>query len=226
MRKFPYREAVGALMWTTTMTRSDSACAVRAVARFCENSGPAHKKAVMKILQYLLHTKEWGIMYGGHECGLCIEACANSDFGACLDPRRSVSGAVLMLAKGAISWHSRVQEVTASGTSEAEYVALSEVVKEVLFLRHVQEFMGLSMRVGAVDVFEDNEGAIKLATNKHASRRTKHIDVEHHLVRDASDARKVRVEYVRSKDQHADLLTKPLDMLMFYKHAKFILNVV
>ena len=63
MRKFPYREAVGALMWTATMTRPDIACAVRAVARFCENPGPAHKKAVMKILQYLLHTKEWGICH-------------------------------------------------------------------------------------------------------------------------------------------------------------------
>ena len=128
--------------------------------------------------------------------------------------------------EGTISWHSRMQEVTASGTSEAEYVALSEVVKEVLFLRQVQEFMEPSMRVGAVNVFEDNEGAIKLATNKHASRRTKHIDVKHHLVRDASDARKVRVAYVRSEDQHADLLTKPLDLQKFYKHAKFILNVV
>ena len=58
MRKFPYREAVGALMWTATMTRPDIACAVRAVTRFCKNPGPAHKKAVMKILQYLLHTKE------------------------------------------------------------------------------------------------------------------------------------------------------------------------
>ena len=63
-------------------------------------------------------------------------------------------------------------------------------------------------------------------TNKHAGRRTKHIDVKHHLVRDASDARKVRVAYARSEDQHADLLTKPLDMQTFYKHAKFILNVV
>ena len=57
MRKFPYREAVEALMWTATMTRPNIACAVRAVARFCETPGPAHKKAVMKILQYLLHTK-------------------------------------------------------------------------------------------------------------------------------------------------------------------------
>ena len=117
-----------------------------------------------------------------------MEAYTDSDFGACLDTRRSVSGAVLMLAKGAISWHLRMQEVTTSGTSEAEYVALSEVVKEVLFLRQLQEFMEPSMRVGAMNVFEDNEGAIKLATNKHASCRTKHIDVKHHLVRDASDA--------------------------------------
>ena len=65
--------------------------------------------------------------------------------------------------------------MTASGTLEAEYVALSEVVKEVLFLRQVQEFMEPSMRVGAVNVFEDNEGTIKLATNKHARRTTKHI---------------------------------------------------
>ena len=117
-----------------------------------------------------------------------------------------------MLAKGAISWHSRMQEVTASGTSEEEYAALSEVVKEVLFLRQVQEFMGPSMGVGTVSVCEDNEGAIKLATNKHASRSTKNIDVKHHLVRDASDAREVKVAYVRSEDQHADLLTKPLNI--------------
>ena len=116
--------------------------------------------------------------------------------------------------------------MTALGTSEAEYVALSEVVKEIIFLRQAQEFMESSIKVGAVNLFEDNEGAIKLATNKHASRRTKHIDVKHHLVRDASDARKVRVAHVTSEDQHADLLTKPLDIQKFYKHAKFILNVV
>ena len=86
--------------------------------------------------------------------------------------------------------------------------------------------MGPSRRVGAVNVFEDNEGGIKLATNKHASRRPKHIDTKNHLVKDASDAQKVRVAYVRSDDQHADLLTKTLDMQKFYKHAKFILNLV
>ena len=79
------------------------------------------------------------------------------------------------------------------------------------------------MRSGVV-VYDDNEGAIKLATNKHSSRRTKHIDVKHHLVRDACDAGKVRVVYVRSEDQHADLLTKPLDARKFHRHAKVLLN--
>ena len=62
--------------------------------------------------------------------------------------------------------------------------------------------------------------------NKNASRRTNQSDAKHDLVRDASDARKVRVAYMRSGDQHADLLTKPLNMQKFHKHAKFILNVV
>ena len=158
MRKFSYREVVGALMWMGTMTRPDIACAERTVARFWENPGPAHEKSVMKILQYLLHTKKWGITYGGQGCGLCVEAYADSDFEPCLNTRRSVSGAVLMLAKGAISWHSRMQGVAASGTSEAEYVALSEVVKEVPFLRQVQEFMGPSMRIGAVNVRRQRGG--------------------------------------------------------------------
>ena len=125
-----------------------------------------------------------------------MEAYTESDFGACLDTRRSVSGSVGMLAKEAVSWPSMVQAVTALGTSEAEYVALSEAVKYIIFLRQVQNFMEPSMRMGAVNAFEDDTGAIKLAVNKYSSRRTKHIGVKHYLVRDTCDARKVRVMYV------------------------------
>ena len=82
----------------------------------------------------------------------------DSGFGACLNTRRSMSGAVVMLAKGAVGWQSRMQQVMASGTSEAEYVVLSEGVKEVLFMRRVQDFMEPPMRIGAVDVLDDNEG--------------------------------------------------------------------
>lgn len=131
-----------------------------------------------------------------------------------------------MLANGAISCHSRTQEITASVTSGAEYVALSEILKEVLFSRQVQEFIEPTVRTGAVNVFEDNEGTIKLANYKHASRRTKHIGVKHHVVRDAPDADNVRVVYISTEDQHANLFTKPLDMAKFYKNTKTVVNVV
>ena len=81
----------------------------------------------------------------------------DSGFEAYLDTRLSASGAVVMLVKEAVCWHSRMQEVTTSGTSQA--------VKEVILLRQLQDFMKLSMRIGVVDVFEDNKGAIKLAVN-------------------------------------------------------------
>ena len=105
MLKFPYREGVEALMWMATMTLPDIAFAVRAVARFCENPGMAHTNAVLKVIQYLLHTKEWVITYGGQGYGLNMEAYTDSYFGAYLDTRRSISGAVVMLAKGTVSLH-------------------------------------------------------------------------------------------------------------------------
>ena len=99
---------MGALVWTATITRSDIACAVRDVARFCENYGLAHRKVALKGVQYLLHTKKWGITSGEQSCRLSIMVCTDSEFGACMNTRRSVSGAVGILAKGSVSWLPRV----------------------------------------------------------------------------------------------------------------------
>ena len=118
-----------------------------------------------------------------------------------------------MLTKGVISWYSKIQGMTSSGTSQAEYIALSEAVKEVLILRRVQD-MEPSMRIGAINVLEENKRAIKLLVNKYASRRTKHIGVNHHLM---SDAGKDRAVYVRPKEQWcANLFSKSLDIQKFH----------
>lgn len=107
-------------MWMTTVTQPGIACVVRAVVRFYEYLGPAHNKAVLNMIQYRLHPRDRGITHGRHGCGPGLEACVDSDFRACLDARRSVSGAAFMPANGVITWHSRMQEMTASSTSEAE----------------------------------------------------------------------------------------------------------
>ena len=63
-----------------------------------------------------------------------------------------------------------------------------------------------------------------MANNKHSSRRTRHIDVKHHIVREAVEEGLVRIVYVRSEEQHADILTKALDMRIFQLHAKALMN--
>ena len=71
---------------------------------------------------------------------------------------------------------------------------------------------------------EDNEGATKMATNRFSRRRTRHVDVKHYIVRDAVESGIVRIHYVKSGGQHADVLTKALGINTFETHARFLLN--
>ena len=127
-----------------------------------------------------------------------------------------------MLGGGAISWFSRVQKVTAAASSESEYVAMAEVINELRFFRQVKGF--LTPPIDDIIIREDNEGPIKMATNRFSSRRTRHVDVKHHIVRDPVESGVVRIHYVKSREQPADVLTKALDFNTFETHARFLLN--
>ena len=133
-------------MWPSSMTRPDISSVVRAVAKFCENPGMAHWKPVVKILKYMRRTPEKGITYGRDGNGRrVVRAFVDSDHATCLDTRRSTLAGTIIFCGGAITWFSRTQATTAEGTSEVEYVAMSEVVKEILFLRQVQAFIIFSL---------------------------------------------------------------------------------
>ncbi|CAN0243432.1 unnamed protein product [Ascophyllum nodosum] len=97
MRRIPYKEAVGALMWSATMTRPDRLFAAHNLAKFCDDPRPVHWKAAMKALRYFLRTKDLGIINGGvtPRC-LTMSACVDSDHATCPDSRRSVSGGAVM----------------------------------------------------------------------------------------------------------------------------------
>ena len=104
-------------------------------------------------------------------------------------------------------------------------MALAEIVNEIEFLRQVQEFIMPTLRSCTISMLEDNQGAIKMANNKHSSRKTRYIDVNHPIVQDAVEKGLVRIVYVRSEEQHADILTKALDMRTFELHAKALMNL-
>ena len=137
---WPYREAVGSLMWLSTITRPDMSNAVRAVARHSHNPTGRHWKPVLKIMAYLHGTRGMGLTFV-RGSGLDLTTYSDADYADKSNDRRSVSGTVISLGGAAVSWASSTQRCVTLPTAEAEYVSLGEGVKEVLFTGAVLSFI-------------------------------------------------------------------------------------
>jgi hypothetical protein len=132
MKHVPYREAMGSLMYAAMGTCPDIAFATSTVAQFLENPGRDHWGAVKRIFKYLKGTRNISLVYGGKDEDL--QGWTDAD-GASQEHRRAISGYILMVDGGAVSWSSKKQELVTLSTTEAEYVAMTHAAKEALWLR-------------------------------------------------------------------------------------------
>ena len=221
---WPVREAVGSLLWLSTMTRPDITNAVRAVARYAHTPTERLWKSIMRILSYLKGTPSLGITYV-RGSGLGLDVYADADYAEKANNRRSVSGVAVTLGGTVVSHASRTQKVTSLSTSEAEYIAAGDGVKEALFVKAVLSFIAPETYGASIKVLEDNMGAKALIENPLSSARTKHIDVRFHFIRELFRRGKISVEYVKSADQHADILTKALPRANFQYHRRCLMNL-
>ena len=213
-------------MWLSISTRPDIANAVRAVARYCTAPRATHWKAGLGILEYINGTSEYGITFQrGTLSDISLEAFAESDYALKATDRRSVSGRVIMCGGASVCWFSRTQKCVTLSTSEVEYVALGDAVKDLLFLRQVWRFMLPSKAMPCFPAFEDNQGAVQLGQNPITNSDSKHIDVRHHFLRELVRQRDIKVVQVSSEFQHADVLTKALAFDLFAFHRKFLMNL-
>ena len=134
----------------------------------------------------------------------------DSDWAGCPDSRRSTSGYTLMLNGAAVSWKSKRQSVVALSTAEAEFIAASSMVQEVIYTRRLLEKLGFPQS-DPTRIYEDNTTCIKWAGGVvGGSDRAKHIDLREHFVHEAQSNKVLQLEPVDSADNAADLLTKPL----------------
>jgi Reverse transcriptase (RNA-dependent DNA polymerase) len=207
---YPYRELVGSLMYLSVCTRPDISQAVGALARYMSAPKKEHWDAALSLLRYVRGTTAFGICFGD---GLGLQGYCDADYAGDVDTRRSTTGYVFVLNGGAVSWSSRFQPTVAVSTAEAEYMAAASAVKEALWLRKL--FAAFGMDVTPVRMFCDNQAALKLIKHPIASMRSKHIDVQHHFVRERVARGEVVFEYCRSGDMVADCLTKALSVSMF-----------
>ncbi|GMF51959.1 unnamed protein product [Phytophthora fragariaefolia] len=176
--------------------------------RFLENPGEKHWNAGIKVVKYLLKTKNIGILYDGASSSELV-AYSDADWAGNRDDRRSVSDMMIMMCGAPVVWRSTFQKTVALSSTEAEYMPLSECVKEVVWMRLLLENLG-SEQTGGTLVYVDNQGAMALAKNVGYQSRTKLIDIRYHFIREKVATGEVQLKYVESMNQLADFLTKGL----------------
>ena len=211
--KYPYRAAVGSLMFAMLLSRPDIAYEVGQVSRFLENPGRKHVMAVKRIIRYLIKTEDYCITYGKRSQVPSktnqLVCYSDADYAANTDTRRSTTGYVNLMNGGPVTWCSRSQESIATSTVEAEYVAAAEACKEVIWLRRLLTDIGFEQK-GSTVLYCDNQGAIAVSSNPEHHKRTKHIDVRFHLIREKQEEGLIAVKYIPTANQVADFLTKSL----------------
>ena len=222
--EWPYKQAVGGLLWISGMTRPGMTIAARAVARHAHNPAARHWKAVRKIIAYLKATKDLGVVFqrGGD---LKLSLFADSDYADRCNDRRSVLGVSAMLRSTAVSASSTTKHCVTLSTSEAEYVAMAHGANTALDIKVVLDFVQPHLSGRAIDMYEDNEGTKPLAENPQGSPRIKHIDVRFRFLRGLVRLGQVTIHSVASAEQHADILTKPLGREAFRRHRDFLMNL-
>ena len=139
----------------------------------------------------------------------------DSDWASDPNHRRSQTGYFLSLAKAAFSWVSRTQKTVAHSSTEAEYMSLSDCSRQVAWVHQLFKEVGYDL--DSIEVSSDNQGAIFIASNPVTERRSKHIDIRYHYIREVIECGLVEVNYIPGENNPADLLTKNLGRVKFEK---------
>ncbi len=204
MKKTPYREAIGSLMYAAVATHPDIAYAVSTLSQFLDNPGEAHWNAVKRVFRYLSGTANLALTYGGERHDLTGYTDAD---GATQEHQRAISGHAFLIDGGTVSWSSRKQELVTLSTAEAEYVAATHAAKEGIWLRRILGELFPPVLPTTI-LYCDNQAACKLATTNNFHARTKHIDVRYHFIRQAIEDCTLDIVYCPTDDMVADTLTK------------------
>ncbi|KAL0394485.1 UNVERIFIED_CONTAM: Retrovirus-related Pol polyprotein from transposon TNT 1-94 [Sesamum latifolium] len=217
MSNIPYVSAVGSIQYVVQCTRPDDAYALSVTSRYQACAGKAHWGAVKSILKYLKRTKDMFLIYSGSE--LILEGYSDASFQSDNDDAKSQSDFVFKLNGGVVAWKSFKQDTTADSTTEAEYIAASEAVKEAVWMKNYFQELGVVPSIAEpVVIFCDNNGAIAQAKEPRSHHRYKHILRRYHLLRETVSRGDYRMDQVSSAENTVDTLTKSMSQFAHTQH--------
>ena len=151
------------LLYLVKHSRPDISNAVRELTKIMDGATEAAYKEMLRVIKYVMDTKEWGLKFEPilpkGELSWDMVVYSDSDWAGDKNNRRSISGFILYLCGVPIMWRSKQQASVSLSSTEAEYVAISEAAKEILFVLSVLKSMGIPI-VSPVEVWVDNMGAI------------------------------------------------------------------
>ena len=137
-----------------------------------------------------------------------IVGYTDSDWAGDVDSRKSTSGYLFTFAGGAMAWQSMLQKCVALSTTEAEFIAVTEAGKELLWMKKFITELGFNQEKYVL--FCDSQSAIHLSKNPTFHGRSKHIDLRYHWIREALDSKRFALDKIHTDDNGADMCTKTL----------------
>jgi hypothetical protein len=208
-----YRSMIGSLLCLCA-SRPDIMLSVCMCARFQADPKEVHLRAMKRIMRYLVYTPKFGLWYlKGSTFDLI--GYSDADWAGCKINRKSTSGTCQFLGRSLVSWASKKQNSVALCTVEAEYIAAGHCCAQLLWMR--QTLRDYGYKLNKVPLLCDNESAIRMVDNPVEHSRTKHIDIQYHFLRDHQQKGDIKIAYVNTQNQLADIFTKPLDEKTFSK---------
>jgi Reverse transcriptase (RNA-dependent DNA polymerase) len=202
------QQIVGSLMYAMLGSRPDICFAVNRLSQFGSNPTEEHLLAAQHVLRYLSTMRGHSVTYGKND-STEIVSYSDSDWANNTEGRRSTSGYIFILSGGSIAWATQKQRIVALSSTEAEYMALTECTKHAQWTISLLQQLDFEVEL-PLDTFSDSLGARAIAANAVFHKRTKHIDVKYHYIRDCIKKGIIEISAVTTKDNAANILTKPL----------------
>jgi hypothetical protein len=202
-----YRRLIGKLLYLTN-TRPDIAYATQQLSQFLNKPTNVHYHAACRVIRYLKNSPGKGLFFP-RQCDIQLLGFSDADWAGCIETRRSTSGYCFFLGNSLISWKAKKQITVSRSSSEAEYRALSTATCELIWLLFLLKDLKITCSKPLV-LYCDSQSAMHIASNPVFHERTKHLEIDCHLVREKLQQGMLRLLPVSTEDQLADCLTKAL----------------
>ena len=209
MGQVEYAQIIESLMHLMNFSRPDIAYTMCRLSRYTHNPNNDHWSALARLIKYLRGTMNYGILYSGFLA--VLEGYSDANWISDSDEIKSISGYVFTLRGGVVAWKSSKQTLIATSTMESEFIALEFAGKEAEWLRNFLSGIPLGMQLTpSISMHFDFQVAISIVKNKTFNGKNRHIRLRHEVVKLLLKDEIISIDYVKSKVNLANPLTKPL----------------